>query len=162
TMVESVHAPVADPLPVLATPLFDATGLANVATAYDAAIVPFDLLDDALPPADLAYAERWSRLSLTVTGKPGANLTTQVWLPNASAAALATSWLACNDGSREIADFIHLARPVGALARLTLIHVKPSSSDSAARQISLGDYELVVSQAVKNLRFLEIKRLRNE
>lgn len=283
-MIDTVAAPVTDPLPVLATPLADSASLATVATAYDAAVVPLDMLDAALAADKLAYAERWSHLVFDVTATAGPNLTAalslpdaagalqllgsvdmqfdltvperihvatallpgaavhdaatldeavtmlngkhawlrvwyqsghsfsdgtfslarfrdqpftmkwgnfagyeitrekpspltvaniggqdslfcwvkNIWLPQLSGAALATSWLACNDGSREIADFIHLALPAGSRGTLTLLHLKASSTDSPARQISLGDYELVVSQAAKNLRFLEILRLKNE
>ena len=63
-------------------------------------------------------------------------------------------WLACDDGTMEIADFIHLdvggKEPV-----LTQIHVKGSHSDSATRSISVSQYEVVIGQAVKNLCFLD-------
>jgi hypothetical protein len=54
----------------------------------------------------------------------------------------------------ESADFIHFddqARP----PRLCLIHVKGSGSAAANRGISVSDYEIVVGQAVKNLRYLD-------
>jgi hypothetical protein len=66
------------------------------------------------------------------------------------------SWLACNDGSMEIADFIHLdldskmGRP-----RISLIHVKGAGSEAANRGISVSSYEIVTGQAVKNLRHLD-------
>ena len=54
----------------------------------------------------------------------------------------------------ELADFIHFSdqapRP-----RLSLIHVKGSGSAAANRGISVSDYEIVVGQAVKNLRYLD-------
>jgi len=61
-------------------------------------------------------------------------------------------WLACDDGSMEIADFIHLdtSKPP---ALLSLIHVK-GSHGAAVRSISVSDYEVVVAQAQKNLRNL--------
>jgi hypothetical protein len=62
-------------------------------------------------------------------------------------------WLACDDGSMEIADFVHLASTEPPL--LSLIHVKGSHSDKPARGISVSDYEVVTSQAIKNLRFLD-------
>ncbi len=66
-------------------------------------------------------------------------------------------WLACDDGAGEIADFIHLDPnpPDGRRPLLSLIHVKGSHSDSKKRQISVSDYEVVVGQAVKNLRYLD-------
>lgn len=62
-------------------------------------------------------------------------------------------WLACDDGAGEKADFIHLseATPAG----LSLIHVKAAHSASARREIAVSAFEVVVSQAVKNLRYLE-------
>jgi hypothetical protein len=61
-------------------------------------------------------------------------------------------WLACNDGSMEIADFIHLDDECEALS---LIHVKGAGSNDSERQISVSKYEVVVGQAVKNLRHLD-------
>lgn len=74
----------------------------------------------------------------------------QNWSPDAP--NVQQGWLACDDGAGEIADFIHFD-PLERL--LTLIHVKASGSTSAKRQISTSDYEVVVGQAVKNLRFLD-------
>lgn len=63
-------------------------------------------------------------------------------------------WLVCDDGSMEIADFIHLddaaTPPV-----LSLVHVKGSHNSGRDRGISVSDYEVVVGQAVKNLRHLD-------
>lgn len=72
------------------------------------------------------------------------------------AAGRPTGWLACDDGSMELADFIHL-NP--ATKVVTLVHVKASSSAKANRQASVSDFEIVVSQAVKNLRHLERRPL---
>lgn len=63
-------------------------------------------------------------------------------------------WLACTDGSMEMADFIHLATD-GAVPEITFIHAKGATSDQPARGISVSAYEVVVSQAVKNLRHLD-------
>jgi hypothetical protein len=63
-------------------------------------------------------------------------------------------WLACDDGSMEIADFIHLDVG-GPVPVLTLIHVKGAKSDSPARRISLSSFRGVTGQAVKNARFLD-------
>lgn len=65
-------------------------------------------------------------------------------------------WLACDDGSMELADFIHLDP---ATKVVTLVHVKASGSAKADRQASVSDFEIVVSQAVKNLRHLERRPL---
>lgn len=69
--------------------------------------------------------------------------------------AAGRGWLACDDGAGEIADFVHFdpAHPDGPL--LSLIHVKASGSGSTTRQISTSDYEVVIGQAVKNLRHLD-------
>jgi hypothetical protein len=63
-------------------------------------------------------------------------------------------WLACDDGSGEMADFVHLddARPDPVLS---LIHVKAAGNPSVDREISVAKYEVVVSQAIKNLRHLD-------
>ncbi len=65
-------------------------------------------------------------------------------------------WLWCDDGSGEIADFIHLDP---AKSVLSLIHVKAANSDSAQRGISVSAYEVVCSQALKNLRYTERQAL---
>jgi hypothetical protein len=63
-------------------------------------------------------------------------------------------WLACDDGSMEIADFIHVdAEAVPPL--LSLIHVKGAKSGSTNRGLSVSAYEVVTAQAVKNLRHLD-------
>lgn len=62
--------------------------------------------------------------------------------------------LTCDDGSNEVADFVHLADS----GLLTLVHVK-SALASARRRVAAGAYELVVSQAVKNLRYVNADRL---
>lgn len=67
-------------------------------------------------------------------------------------------WLYCDDGSSEVADFIHLdidSEP----RRLTLIHAKGAASNKASRLAAPGPYELVASQAIKNLRALDAEQL---
>jgi hypothetical protein len=63
-------------------------------------------------------------------------------------------WLACDDGSMEKADFIHIddggLRPV-----LSLIHVKGAHSAAPGRGVSVSAYEVVTAQAVKNLLWLD-------
>lgn len=63
-------------------------------------------------------------------------------------------WLAIDDGSMEIADFIHLD-PHPEVPVLSFVHVKGSGSDSEGREISVANYEVVTGQAVKNLRNLD-------
>jgi hypothetical protein len=59
-------------------------------------------------------------------------------------------WLTCDDGPGEVADFVHLADD----GTLRLIHVKAASSDADSRQVSVTNYEVVASQATKNLHFI--------
>lgn len=66
--------------------------------------------------------------------------------------AFNTGWLASDDGSMELADFIHVDP---ATRTVTLIHAKASKSKAAARRASVSQYEVVVGQAVKNLRHLD-------
>jgi hypothetical protein len=68
------------------------------------------------------------------------------WLP-------AGGWLASNDGALEVADFIHLSE--GDSPMLTLVHVKAAANDTVNRPLAVSPYEIVVSQAVKNLRHLD-------
>jgi hypothetical protein len=68
------------------------------------------------------------------------------------AAAENRGWLACDDAANEIADFVHLD-PTSRT--ISLIHAKASGNASPARQVSVSKFEVVVSQAVKNLRFLD-------
>ncbi|MBB4087109.1 hypothetical protein [Sphingomonas carotinifaciens] len=62
-----------------------------------------------------------------------------------------SGWLASDDGSMEIADFIHIADD----DLVTLFHVKAAGSDRAGREVSASKFEVVVGQAVKNLRHLD-------
>jgi hypothetical protein len=55
--------------------------------------------------------------------------------------------LLCDDGPGEIADFLHVADD----GKLSFIHVKSARSASPRRKVALPPYEVVVSQAVKNL-----------
>lgn len=66
-------------------------------------------------------------------------------------------WLACDDGAGEKADFIHFDEHSRTLS---LIHIKASDSESAQRSVAVARYEVVVSQAIKNLRFLDRDNLR--
>ena len=61
-------------------------------------------------------------------------------------------WLICDDGSGEVADFVHLA-PNGDLS---LIHVKAAASKASSRRPAVGAYEVVASQATKNLSYLNL------
>lgn len=67
-------------------------------------------------------------------------------------------WLYCDDGSSEVADFVHLDISTPT-KRLTLFHAKGASSDSTSRQSAPGPYELVASQAIKNLRAFDSQQL---
>lgn len=68
-------------------------------------------------------------------------------------------WLASDDGSMELADFIHIDPET---KRISIIHVKASGSDDANRLAAPTDYEVVVAQAVKNLRYLDRRKLAEE
>ncbi len=62
--------------------------------------------------------------------------------------------LLCDDGSGEIADFLHLApRDQDGESTLTLIHAKGSKKADPERGLSVSEYEVVVAQATKNLAF---------
>jgi hypothetical protein len=64
-------------------------------------------------------------------------------------------WLLCDDGAGEVADFLHLADD----GTLTVIHVKAADSRSARRRIAVTRFEQVVSQAGKNILFLDNEML---
>ncbi|WP_306355854.1 MULTISPECIES: hypothetical protein [unclassified Nocardia] len=64
-------------------------------------------------------------------------------------------WLICDDGSGEVADFVHIAND----GTLTLIHVKAAHSASPRREIAVVPYEVVVSQAVKNVIYADSELL---
>lgn len=67
-----------------------------------------------------------------------------------------TGWLASDDGSMELADFVHID---DATDLVTLIHAKGAGSRAAGREVSASKYEVVTGQAVKNLRHLERQTL---
>jgi hypothetical protein len=69
--------------------------------------------------------------------------------------AYPTGSLLCDDGPGEIADFLHIEDD----GTLTLIHVKGAANSSPRRRVAVGPYEVVVSQAVKNLLHLDTTRL---
>ena len=61
-------------------------------------------------------------------------------------------WLASDDGAMEFADFVHIDPESH---RVTLIHAKGSNKDNPGRGVSVSSYEVVVGQAVKNVRYLD-------
>lgn len=63
--------------------------------------------------------------------------------------------LTCDDGANEVADFVHLADD----GLLSLVHVKAAGTKSLSRRCSAGAFEVVVSQATKNARYLVTERL---
>ena len=81
--------------------------------------------------------------------------------PNLEDRGQQTGWLVCDDGSMESADFIHL-NDTREVAELTLIHVKGSGSNDEERGISVSDYEVVIGQAVKNLRHVDRQLLKEK
>ncbi|MEV5713509.1 hypothetical protein AB0L41_06415 [Amycolatopsis mediterranei] len=64
-------------------------------------------------------------------------------------------WLICDDGSGEVADFLHLTRD----GVLSVIHVKGAASSTGRRKIRVTAYEVIAAQAQKNLIFSEPERL---
>jgi hypothetical protein len=64
--------------------------------------------------------------------------------------------LCCDDGAGEVADFVYFEPDAD---RLYFIHVKAAKSREMSRKISVKAYEEVSSQAVKNLRYLEVPNL---
>lgn len=64
-------------------------------------------------------------------------------------------WLTCDDGPGEIADFVHVAHD----GTLSLIHVKGAHSKSLTRGVATTAFEVVSSQAAKNITFLEPETL---
>ena len=67
-------------------------------------------------------------------------------------------WLYCDDGAGEKADFIHYVKH-GTLHLISLIHVKASKSSEPTRRMSVGAHDVVLNQAVKNLRYTARKNL---
>lgn len=273
------NAPVqnANPLPMLAAPALDSVTVNQISDAFEAALLPSQLLDYDLPAQERALADRWSRLAFDIIANNHADFDASIKLENADGTSMplgsirvtfdlskpnritwtATSiapppvnqqeqndaidiinsrrewlkvwfetghtlvdqkfftgrvrdaqfsfcfadfanfavkkekpspltvanigpgdslfswvrqrwhralplvgnisgWLACNDGAMEIADFIHFDQ-VGPEFELTLIHVKGSKSGTANRNLSVSDYEVVIGQAIKNLRYLDLQ-----
>lgn len=70
-----------------------------------------------------------------------------------------TCWLYCDDRSMEVADFIHIHKPVSGAPTISIIHAKGANSDSDNRQVSPGAYELVTAQAIKNLKRISSKSI---
>lgn len=81
--------------------------------------------------------------------------------PNLEERGQQTGWLVCDDGAMESADFIHV-NDISDPPELTLIHVKGSGANNANRGLSVSDYEVVVGQAIKNLRHVDRGLLREK
>jgi hypothetical protein len=71
-------------------------------------------------------------------------------------------WLYCDDRSGEVADFIHVYKPLSDDPKITLIHAKGANSAKKTRRISPCAYELVTAQAMKNLRRMIASNLLSE
>ncbi|MDT3252270.1 hypothetical protein QZQ97_15205 [Serratia sp. root2] len=67
-------------------------------------------------------------------------------------------WLYCDDGAGEKADFIHVVEH-DELIILSLIHVKAANTESKNRRVSVGAHDIVLNQAIKNLRYCSRKTL---
>ena len=59
----------------------------------------------------------------------------------------------------ELADFIHVDPDS---KKVSLVHVKASSNVSPDRLAAPTDYEIVIAQAIKNLRYLDRRKLYDE
>ncbi|MFF4594164.1 hypothetical protein [Amycolatopsis sp. NPDC001319] len=60
-------------------------------------------------------------------------------------------WLICDDSSGEAADFFHIDDE----NLLRVFHVKASSNKSDNRGVKVGDYDVVLAQAQKNMLYLD-------
>ncbi|WP_268409542.1 hypothetical protein [Alteromonas sp. a30] len=67
-------------------------------------------------------------------------------------------WLYCDDGAGEKADFIHYEK-YKQFHIISLIHVKAAKTSRPERKISVGAHDIVLNQAVKNLRYTNRKTL---
>ena len=69
-----------------------------------------------------------------------------------------SGWLFCDDGAGEKADFIHIDEHKDKVY-ISLIHIKAANSNSCDRRISVGAHDIVLNQAIKNLRYISRKNL---
>lgn len=69
-----------------------------------------------------------------------------------------TGWLFCDDGAGEKADFIHIEN-YKRQNIISLIHIKAAKSNSVSREISVGVHDIVLNQAIKNIRYCTRKAL---
>jgi hypothetical protein len=79
------------------------------------------------------------------------------WAPARKKGTAYKQYLGCDDGAHEKADFVCLELIDGKV-KLTLLHVKAvhtTGKVSIKRQISVSNYEVVVGQAVKNIRWID-------
>jgi hypothetical protein len=67
----------------------------------------------------------------------------------------AGGWLTCDDGAGEVSDFIKY----DGNGAITLLHVKAAKSENPNRRVNVTSFETVVSQATKNLPYLNIENL---
>ena len=81
--------------------------------------------------------------------------------PNLKDRENATGWLVCDDGAMESADFIHIDDK-SETPKISLIHVKGSGNKKNNRKLSVSDYEVVIGQAVKNVRYLDQQNLHDK
>ncbi|MEN3258230.1 hypothetical protein AAH678_05385 [Sodalis endosymbiont of Spalangia cameroni] len=72
-----------------------------------------------------------------------------------------TGWLFCDDGAGEKADFLHIVQHNDNIY-FSLIHIKAANTSSAERRISVGAHDIVINQAIKNLRYINRKILAAE
>lgn len=73
--------------------------------------------------------------------------------------AVGDTWVFCDDDSGEVADFVYVHAPAAGRPLVCLVHIKGARSDSLAREMVAGPYEVVCGQAVKNIRFIDASTL---
>lgn len=105
---------------------------------------------DHFPGQLLAFEEEFAKYNPAVAETSLFGWIYRFWPNVLKGSTKPRGWLTCDDGAGEVADFIHIGEEDG-VPLLTLIHVKASKTTG----ISVADYEVVSSQAVKNLRWLD-------
>jgi hypothetical protein len=64
-------------------------------------------------------------------------------------------WLTCDDGTGEMADFVHYEGD----GTVSFVHVKAATSANPNRPVKVTSFEVVTSQATKNLPYLNLTKL---
>jgi hypothetical protein len=98
--------------------------------------------------------ENWDKFDVTKE-KPSAltNIGTEDSLFDWAHEKWKDGYVCCDDGAGELADFISFTTGPDPLIRV--VHAKGARTAAPDRELSVTDYEVVVSQALKNLRWLD-------